>query len=343
MAGAPEHVSAPQQACVCGAPLRDGTGLLARVLMLDRWHILTHMPKYCAKHLCARHNTSQWCNITVCVVNSKKETHWHWPGTSELEYFFVSPELGCSTAWLRQFHARQHLQFASSRGEADVFVIAALREGAVDAIPKDARSVIQRLWMAWRLMIRVHDEFGTDAEGRLKQPFDIARPHEEMVADVLPWYRPMMRARRVAAARAASGGEVKTIAMDGNQKITRRICGRPCAQVLNSPELGLSIATKCGDCPAWKKDTCACHAPVTEGSRLVESAIAGLRVLPAGSSRSHLYEFAVPGAVFGRARNIWLPPHALPAELVRAYWDKLVVERRALALASAESDLAVTR
>ena len=270
------RASAPQQLCACGAPLQDGKGLLARLLMLDRWFSVTHIPKHCAALACATRNKNKWLNITVDIVSGKKETHWYWSCSSELQYFFVSPELSCSTAWLRQFHARQRFQHASSRGEADVFQVAALRDG--DPVPKDARTAIQRTTS----LERIH-------RGALKQPFSIARSPVEMVADVLPWYRAMMLQQRVAAARAASGdGGVKTVVMDGNQKITRRICGCPCAEVLDSEELGLSIEVKYGNCPAWKKSTCANHVHMAEGSPVAVSSIVGFRLLPAGSARSHL-------------------------------------------------------
>ena len=115
-----------------------------------------------------------------------------------------------------------------------------MRDNAMDATPKSARSLIQRMLLTWRLVIRAHDKDG----GR--SPLD-------MVVDVLPWCRPVMLANRVTSARGSSGDEVKIVVVDGNQKITRRICGRPCAEV--------SIAVKCGDCPAWKKDTSARRAP----------------------------------------------------------------------------------
>ena len=57
------------------------------------------------------------------------------PSSSELESFFVNPELGCSKAWLHQFHAWQHRQFASSHSEADALELASWRDGASTAIP----------------------------------------------------------------------------------------------------------------------------------------------------------------------------------------------------------------
>ena len=160
------QVSSPQPLCACGALLR-----MARVswpgCSCSTSGISEHTSPSTAHTIRGRHaSTRSGPTSPSTLFTGKKRDPLCWPSSSDLQYFLIS-------------------------------------DGALDAIPKNARSVIQRMWLTWRLTIQVYDQFGTESEGRLKRPFDIAR----LCGD---------GGRRLVTARTAAGGGVPTIVLEGN-------------------------------------------------------------------------------------------------------------------------------
>lgn len=56
------------------------------------------------------------------------------------------------------------------------------------------------------------------------------------------------------------GQDLSKLIMDGNLKLTSRICGRPVAELVPCKELGFFTAAPCSEPPAFKKRRCLQHA-----------------------------------------------------------------------------------
>ncbi|CAK9116147.1 unnamed protein product [Durusdinium trenchii] len=72
------------------------------------------------------------------------------------------------------------------------------------------------------------------------------------------WYDSFMFDRRLQGA-AGRHLDVSTVIMDGNFKLNGRSCGRPCAEMVHSAELGLYTACPCSKRPLYRKRRCADH------------------------------------------------------------------------------------
>lgn len=81
---------------------------------------------------------------------------------------------------------------------------------------------------------------------------------ETLLERAWPWYPKHMLSRRVSLARERFE-DLSAVVMDGNAKLAGRICGRPAANIVSSPDLNMWTVTCCERQPLFKKRRCTFH------------------------------------------------------------------------------------
>lgn len=197
-----------------------------------------------------------WHNF---VAKDKQEHTWAWPPTENLPFFFLWTTWGVSTRWLRQMSQRLVHHFASFQGEAAVHRSEAAYEGDLAVVPDRADLKLLRAWIVWRVLIRLVER-APDSECRhpLGVTMNLVHQVEPMLADMWEWYPQHMLQRRLRQCRSL-GEDVTRLVVDGNMKLSRRICGRPVAELTHSRELNLFTATPCSCTPVFKGRRCSKH------------------------------------------------------------------------------------
>ena len=88
-------------------------------------------------------------------------------------------------------------------------------------------------------------------------PVNLLAPFAETLNRAV-WYDSYMFHRRLAGA-AAREVDVSKVILDGCLKLNGRVCGRPVAELIESPELKLFTAAPCSCDPLYGKRRCAAH------------------------------------------------------------------------------------
>ena len=245
----------PQCPCCHGNLTPFGRNVVARVLRPTGWDRVVHQPVRCRNPRCERVDKYIWHNYVAMGGRSRL---WTWPD-EELEYFFVCASWGVTTAWLRQMSQRIVHHFASFAGEAAVHKEEARRNGHLTAVPPKAAKKLLHAWLFWRLVVRVHDHSADVAPTQPAPPIDLYGSPGPALAAALPWYAPFMLQRRLR--HLEQGGQDPSIlVIDGNCKLSRRICGRDCADFMAHSGLNAQTVVRCGRTPVCKGQRCAFHA-----------------------------------------------------------------------------------
>ena len=141
----------PSKVCLdCGGAVLPHNTHIVQAVVLDvgGWVPVTHIPLRCRRQ-CAWADKHIWHNFVSMESN---KLIFQWPVTEEMEYVFLMPQRGGTTAWLRQFSQRLLHHFASCRGEAAVHLEAARRSGNVHLVPNHSHIKLQVAWCMWRLV-----------------------------------------------------------------------------------------------------------------------------------------------------------------------------------------------
>ena len=125
----------------------------------------------------------------------------------------------------------------------------------------------------------------------------LSDPIASTMESIWSWYPQFMFERNVALARAR-GDDLSKLVIDGNQKLSGRVCGRPVAELAHSHALGLYTATPCSLQPLYKKRRCSLHctsaAPSAEP--LAEEAIVAHRRLRVVMTEPCALPYEEPGS-----------------------------------------------
>ena len=176
-----------------------------------------------------------------------------------MKVFFLWSSWGVTTLWLRQMSRRLVHHFASFQGEAKVHLQEARYADSLSAVPCRADLKMMRAWIVWRAVARRLQRANDVAERGLPGPFiNLVQQPESMLDGMWSWYPQHMLQQRLQKC-ASLGEDVTKLVVDGNLKLSRRICGRPVADLSESKELGLFTATPCSCTPVFKKRCCAKH------------------------------------------------------------------------------------
>lgn len=226
----------------------------ATVLDAGGWVKMLHVPVRCRRNkYCAWHGQRVWHNFAAL---SKGQHEWAWPHDEEMHVFFMWQGWGVTTAWLRQMSRRLVHHFASFCGEAAVHAGEASYLDDITPPPARADLKLMRAWVVWRALLRMEER----AEA-LGQPcsLNLIQNSEAMLGDMWCWYPDFMLQKRVSLCRQA-GEDLSKVVVDGNQKLCRRVCGRPVAELTECKPLGLFTATPCSCTPAFKQRRCQKHS-----------------------------------------------------------------------------------
>lgn len=233
----------------CGGALQGGgKSVVASVLLPAGWRQVRHLAKRCRRQGCLRVGKLLWYNFLSMTVGRKQERRFEWGG-SELCF----PGCGVSVEWLQQMTRRVTHQYSTFKGEAAVHLGEARARGMEEVVPNRADMKLWRCWLYWRLVVRQAQYEEVNGERvvgvDLQQPFAVTLQNAS-------WYNEFMFQRRVESVQ-----EAQLRVMDGNQKLSGRFCGRPCAEVLRAPCVGYYTSTACSRRPRFKSKRCAAHQP----------------------------------------------------------------------------------
>ena len=244
----------------CSKPVYPYSQVAVTAAVLDTggWKQMLHIPVRCRDTgACPWGGKRIWHNF---ISESKTEHFWTWPTEQELGVFFLWSDWGVTTAWLRQMARRVVHHFASFAGEAAVHRAEAAFTGSAGMVPAKAGAKLFRAWIVWRAIIRM-EEHGLALESVYPGPrgANLLEDLEVLLDGIWEWYPEHMLAKRVACCRAA-GADLSKLVVDGNQKLCRRVCGRPVAEISESKALGMCTVTPCSCKPAFKQRRCRQHA-----------------------------------------------------------------------------------
>ena len=113
---------------------------------------------------------------------------------------------------------------AYSMGEATLFRLADGPE-----VPVASRRMFSAAWVRHIMWRRAQD--ATANQRQVLSMALLGKPLEKLIADIWPWYGPLMHARRQRQL-IASGDRLDIFAIDGNAKLYRRTCGMPFAEIV---------------------------------------------------------------------------------------------------------------
>jgi hypothetical protein len=156
-----------------------------------------------------------------------------------------------------------------------------------------------------------------------KVSLNLAIPAEVAIANAWRWYCPLMKQRRVSLAQEA-GVCLKTVVVDGNAKLSRRICGRNVAELLVCEPLGKCTAIACSGKPAYKKRRCEAHdsrpgLDGVEGPPQAEVVVAHRRPgVLLSAANTEIYEVCL--AAQGCSARRWAPASAATTDQLSEYW-----------------------
>lgn len=253
-----QEVSYPGVCPACGEEVAQKPDEAVKGLVLDvgGWVEVWHVPKRCRRGEC---NLAEKRIFHNYVADGKTDHLWIWPNGKKLPYFFLYARWGVSAAWLRQMSRRLVTHFASFRGEAKTHRAEAKDMGLLHCIPDKAHLKLFRAWLVWRLIRRVGEyEVVPNVKAWLSRRLNIIAPVRELLDQVWSWYPGVMLDRRIAQSRSLGENLSKQI-VDGNLKLSSRVCGRPVAELLECREVGMFTATPCSCTPLFKKRRCAKH------------------------------------------------------------------------------------
>ena len=251
----------PGSACLCcGGALRPfwQKAVVAKVLGPSGWSPMRHIPVRCRNHAaCERADKAVWHNYTAV---GKSNRLWTWPADEELRFFFIVSSWGVTTAWLRQMSQRILHHFASFAGEAAVHEASARRDEDSSRGPPLAKTKLKAAWLLWRLVVRAHEHSAAVTPPLLPPVINInlAANLEASLGHALVWYFPHMLGRRLRHL-AQAGQNTRVIVVDGNCKLSRRICGRESSELLHHAGLMSQTVVRCGRTPSLKRKFCAAH------------------------------------------------------------------------------------
>lgn len=247
------------EAChACGKVLQvcATKAVQARLLDVDGWTLCNVVPKRCRNSSSQCHLSGVWFWQNYFVRDAKHL--FCWPQETELEFFFLSNRWGVSCRWLRQMSQRLCRQYISFQSEASIHDIASSRDASVTP-PSDAEQKLKCAWFAWRLLLRRAEK--DVAEGRTPPGFEfnLSDSVEDMCAQVSNWYFEYMFDQRLHMYTNTHEHALSTVVIDGNAKLTRRVCGRDVGAVMECACLNAFTATKCPNKPAFKRKWCGVH------------------------------------------------------------------------------------
>ena len=240
----------PSRICPhCDGPMRlqEREAVNASVLCVGGWEVRRHVPLRCEKRGCLRKRV--WYNY---ISESTSNHVWHWRDHDRLEYLFLANTWGVSAQWLRQFTQRLAHQHASFDSEAKVHGEAARRAGRAEVVPFRADLKLQKAWIAWRVIVRLFEH----ANGQ--RGLNLLKTSPDMLKSIWSWYPDHMFYRRVQRF-TEKGNSIKTVVIDGNAKLARRICGRAVAELMHCAPLDRYTATQCPCKPQFKMKCCGKH------------------------------------------------------------------------------------
>ena len=231
----------------CGARLhrerpRSREGLL---LQVGGWEKITHVPKRCHNAECGRKCRTIWYNY-IQVATGR-----YWLCNDDPPaYFFITPTVGFSLDWLRQFHCRLAYQHCSFMSEAKVHLRIAYSKGIVNLVPVRSADYMARVWVLWRVLARVHQNAVQSSKDPVEavREIDFAATVPRVLREVAPWYHPSMALLRVQQFHAGEK-DATLLVMDGNQKLRRRVRGYPYCEHIVSEPLGLGMWRCCSKGP----------------------------------------------------------------------------------------------
>ena len=268
--GRAEHtlrrVQFPKTSCPrCSGKLSEYMQEATEAIVLDvgGWVKMLHVPVRCRRNRsCVWHSKRIWHNFAAV---SKVQHEWAWPADEKMAVFFMWQGWGVTTAWLRQMSRRLVHHFASFSGEAAVHASEATHLGDVAPPPFRADLKLMQAWIVWRALLRVEER--AEVIGQ-RSSVNLIQDTESMLDDMWCWYPEFMLSKRVSMCREA-GEDLSKVVVDGNQKLCRRVCGRPVAELTECKPLGLFTATPCSCTPAFKQRRCQKHsvasAPLDRG------------------------------------------------------------------------------
>ena len=128
-------------------------------------------------------------------------------------------------------------------------------------------------------------------EGEVQVRVNLRKPLPTLLAEAWEWYPAHMLKRRVDLARSKQL-DLSAVVMDGNAKLSGRICGRPAAEIIDNRSLDMFTVTCCSAEPQFKKRRCmkhdTSHAPADPLPEQSEVITAHRRVRRAG--QGELYD-----------------------------------------------------
>ena len=177
-----------------------------------------------------------WHNF---IAHSKTKHAWQWQPDAHMHAFFLWSGWGVTTQWLRQMARRLVHHFASFQGEAKVHRAEAVYQGNPSVVPYRADLKMMRAWLMWRVVIRkVQHASAFESGCPLGPGLNLLQDPEDVMEDMWDWYPEHMLQRRLQKCESL-GEDVTKLVVDGNLKLSRRVCGRPVAELTESKELTL--------------------------------------------------------------------------------------------------------
>lgn len=147
-----DEICYPGPCGCCGFPLRRKRVVVARLLDVSGWRRVRHLLLRCRNEDCPRKGRVYGYNfVSESTVRCKKLVV-EWMCAEPMQYWFILPTCGFTTAWLRQISRRIALQYTSFQSESHVHELEARRLGDIEVVPNKAANKIQRGWTLWRLV-----------------------------------------------------------------------------------------------------------------------------------------------------------------------------------------------
>lgn len=144
------------------------------------------------------------------------------------------------------------------------------------------------------------------------------------------WYDKYMFDRRLAGADH-SREDVSRAVVDGNMKLNARSCGRPAAELVECPELGLFSAGPCSKTPLFRKRRCrehdltGAHAEALGDEVVVAHRRRRVLLKDASACPYEVCLKATEAVLRGTDKNCvgrWIPASQATERQVRDYWSQ---------------------
>ena len=307
----------------CGAALSRGklAGLHAAVLFPEGWRAVKHVTKRCRRQGC------KFCGKTIFynfIAISKSERRFHWTAGS-LQFFFLDARHGVSVSWLQQMTRRLFYQYVAFSGEAQVHGAEARAAGFEGRVPRHPGLFLFKSWLYWRFVLRLHQHEEKTQEGRC---VNLSLPFAKTLSTA-PWYDEHMLQRRLAMAKER-GHDLRALVVDGNLKLSGRVCGRPVAELRRCEPLQAYTAVPCSCPPARKARRCDLHMSKAQEGPLDDQAVVAhrrYRVLMAQPCQFP-YEVllksvdAVLCGVASQERGKWVSAGKCTPRQLEEYWSQ---------------------